>query len=434
MLVAKLWPLGESLMKTFNLAYQPTKTDYFLVLLLIFLSGSEVFTTGRQSEPLLIIILICIIPRMVLLWRDLEIWTFLAISLSLTLIVLSQTFFLDYVLISTPFGFLVKLMVGAGIIGTVKFFRLAFVRTMVWVAILSLIFHLPSIILATIGIKLYEILTPISELVGVESSGVNMRVNIFFHNFMGDGHKFRNSGIFWEPGAFSGYLIVTLILLTTIRFDLPVPIFKLWQRILVVTLLTTLSTTGYLFLPFALFLSRLAVIEAKGDDVSRFIWVTLFVLLLVPVSSLFWQLEFLGPKIQELYARAEGNDAGWQLSRFGAVIFDLKHIQVRPFFGWSPANPELYSLFPWLERYETGNGFSGYIRKMGIAGMLIFIFSLWIGLGRVGLLKWSKTLTFSLTAQWTEFYELSIISGASLYWTGAQAQRLSLSQVRGMLE
>lgn len=381
-------------MRRLRIPYRPTGMDYLFVLLLMCFSGNLAFTTGPRQEPLLLLMGVSVLIRIVMIWRGRETRAFLWVVLSLSLVLLIQAIFLDYVMLTTPLGFLVKLTIGAGVIATVRFFRLAFVRVMVWLGVLSLVFHIPTVLAGLVGIKVYEIVGPIAELVGAQPDGVNLRVNILLHNFMGGEAAFRNAGIFWEPGAFSGYLVAALVLLASIRLDLPPPIFKRWRTCLVVAVLSTLSTTGYLLLPFALFVSRLIVIEARRDFVNRFLWVVLFLLLLIPVSGFLLQLDFLGPKIQELYSRGVNMEAGWQLSRFGAVLFDWEHIRQRPFFGWSQANPELYSLFPWLDRYETGNGFTGYIREIGLAGMLVFVVSFWVGLGRVGLLRWSRALIF----------------------------------------
>lgn len=56
----------------------------------------------------------------------------------------------------------------------------------------------------------------------------------------------RNSGMFWEPGAFQGFLCIAILILILTNYDIKNSFGKL--IILVVTLLTTGSTTGYIIL------------------------------------------------------------------------------------------------------------------------------------------------------------------------------------------
>lgn len=383
-------------MKRLCLAYQPTRTDYLFVLLLMCFSGNQAFITGPRQEPLLALMVLVAVLRMIKLRRGVETQTFLLVTFSYLAILLIQMISSSHVSLVTQLGFLSKLVVGAGVVSTVRFFRLAFLRVMVWLAVLSLVFHIPNVLAALVGVQVYKFLGPIADLVGADPTGVNLRVNVLLHNFMGGEGVFRNAGMFWEPGAFSGYLLLALVFLATIQSELPPLILKRWRAVLVVAELSTLSTTGYLFLPFALFTFRLVALEERRDVVNRLLWVLLFLLLLVPASTFLWQLDFVGPKIETLFARAVNQDAGWQVSRFGAVIFDWTHIQERPLFGWGQSNTALYSLFPSLEGYATGNGLTGYVRQMGAAGLLLFLVFFWTGLGRIGVTKWTRTMVFSI--------------------------------------
>lgn len=59
----------------------------------------------------------------------------------------------------------------------------------------------------------------------------------------------RNSGIFWEPGAFQGFLNIAV--LTSIEGNIKYKRLKLIT--LIITILSTMSTTGYIVLAFILF-------------------------------------------------------------------------------------------------------------------------------------------------------------------------------------
>ncbi|MDK3019096.1 hypothetical protein [Pseudodonghicola flavimaris] len=383
-------------MTRLRLRYRPSQVDYLLVLLLVAISGNQAFTTGARQDVVLLGAFLIILLRMIKLQRVLESRSFLIVVSIYLMIFLFQTLSLHYFAAVTIAGFFFKLVIGAGVIGTVRYFRLAYVRVMVWLATLSLLFHLSSVVAAAVGIRLYEVFRPLSALIGAEASGVNERINVLLHSFMGGEELYRNAGMFWEPGAFSGYLILALVLLATIATDLPAPVLRRWRAILVVTELTTLSTTGYVFLPLALMTFRIVATERTRNGLNRLAILTLLPLLLLPMALALWQLDFVGSKIVGLYERAVFQEAGWQVSRFGAVIFDWAYIQIRPLFGWGQSLATQFSLHPDLERFATGNGLTGYARQLGLCGLLVFLSGFWIGLGRLGVTGISRIFVFAI--------------------------------------
>lgn len=88
----------------------------------------------------------------------------------------------------------------------------------------------------------------------------------FFYTWGWNGVIFhRNSGVFWEPGAFQGFIILALLMLlfncdgTTIRHR------KSVLCLLVVTLLTTQSSTGYILLVLVLLTQWRRIQNILGD-------------------------------------------------------------------------------------------------------------------------------------------------------------------------
>ena len=198
---------------------------------------------------------------------------------------------------------------------------------------------------------------------------------------------FRNSGLFWEPGAFAGYIIATIMLFTD-RLRV------LWYKyrrefiILSLTLLTTMSTTGYIV--FALFAIYMLVRLSSGRF-GILIAISSSVVLLFVFIYLFNNISFLGEKIEkELTITERITEEDADPSRSGSIIFDLQYIVSSPIFGNGLSNDTRFRFH--LGTYDEdqldgfGNGFSGAIASMGALFMLAYLLS--IGLNRTLHAKW----------------------------------------------
>jgi hypothetical protein len=142
---------------------------------------------------------------------------------------------------------------------------------------------------------------------------------IIIYNFHEVLAEFRNSGPFWEPGAFAIFIIIALI------FNL-INDKTLWSKkniTLSITLLTTLSTTGFI----AFFVLIMAYYFATGDILKNIILLAT----LLPIGiSLYFSLEFLSAKIEDNIAIADNDKS----SRFGSGLADIKDWANSPIIGW----------------------------------------------------------------------------------------------------
>ncbi len=353
--------------------------DYLIVFWCINLSGNLAFISAGRQEPLLVLTALALMVRLIshsLLTNK----AILAIAVFNAVIFTYQTIQTEFFAGVTIAGFYVRLVIAAATVATVSAFRFIYVRLMVWTVLLSLIFYVPAVMLGMVGVDIADIFRPLAKIMGAESQGVNERINILVHNFMSGEHKFRNSGIFWEPGAFSGYLTLALILLATIHNKLPQKIVTRWAAILTLGICTTLSTTGIICLPLAWMTFKIFKFE-EGKDVRKEVqWIPVVLLIMIPVGLYVWNLEHVGPKIIELYERAVQKEAGWELSRIGSVIFDWEYIRANPLFGWGQNNTTQFSLHDGFTDFRLGNGFTGYIRQLGLLGMGLLIISTYAGL------------------------------------------------------
>ena len=98
----------------------------------------------------------------------------------------------------------------------------------------------------------------------------------------------RNSGPFWEPGAFQGYIWIAVLLLLFNVDEERIKHRKFVFALLIITLLTTQSTTGYvlLVLAFVLFNKRiLQLLEIKSMNTKTTVIILVFLIGLVFLST-----------------------------------------------------------------------------------------------------------------------------------------------------
>ena len=213
---------------------------------------------------------------------------------------------------------------------------------------------------------------------------------------------FRNSGMFWEPGAFAGYILATLLLF----IDHPKQLwtdFKWQSVILIVSLLTTASTTGYI--TFAVLL-LFVILKWGAKGYAKYLVYLIAVLLIVGSVIAFNKLEFLGQKIQrELLLTERQTDSDVNLSRSGSIIFDMQYIISHPVFGNGLSGLTRFRFHLGVYDEEDlegfGNGFSGCIASMGLLFMLTYLIS--IGLNKTLGAKWMVILIVILLLQ-GEYY------------------------------
>lgn len=173
---------------------------------------------------------------------------------------------------------------------------------------------------------------------------------------------YRNCGIFWEPGAFAGYLILAMLFLF-----LYLPKDQSGRKmksgvLLMITLGSTLSTTG--FIAFFCFTVAYIVIRFKGRIVAMSAMLIIVLGLTIPV---FYNVDFMSDKISREIEVVDNSNRYWQITRYGSLIADLEYIREKPVFGWGNSYEAInYDL---SMKSGMGNGFSDFILKNGLFGL-----------------------------------------------------------------
>lgn len=266
--------------------------------------------------------------------------------------------------IPATLGFLLKLCAALLLVRFVPNSSNLYVTVMVMLSVVSMTFFIPNLLA---GFALRE---------AMAWAALNYRpevVHIGIHNFHLAEEAYRNSGMFWEPGAFAGYLLLAIILEVARQTSADGRI-RLNRTLVVlgVTLFSTQSSTGYI----ALAVFSVGVVAANYG-VRHFGRLSLAGALLTTIAAVgFVQLPFLSEKVLHQYEMASGGRIGYEITRFGNARYDWNFIVRRPISGWS-ATPETRgstdSDIGDLASAQ-GNGLTGFAVRFGLVGLLCYVY------------------------------------------------------------
>jgi len=269
-----------------------------------------------------------------------------------------KTFFGEYLRIA--FAILALSILGE------RFFKL-FIKFVYVFAIISLCFYIPSLLIK--GFAPFMINNVASHTLAPfvnndEGLYVN-RENIILYNF-GQSELHRNAGFYWEPGSHGGFLLIALFLNL---FYMKETFFSKYNKVFLITILTTLSTTTYLAVFFII------LVYMKDFLLRRPVIAILLLLALTGCSVLLYsKLEFLNKKIEKQIEYSNKGVPGE--SRFNSFLADMKILREHPVIG-TGRNIEMkfgkdyYNLNAKATHRNNGLGV-----LMGTYG--IFFFGLWL--------------------------------------------------------
>jgi hypothetical protein len=203
----------------------------------------------------------------------------------------------------------------------------------------------------------------------------------------------RNMGMFWEPGAFGGYILLGLFFL--LKKNQPKRQWRVFT-ILVLTLLSTQSTTAYV--SFAVLVAY-GVFSGYFDASLRrtgpriFLRGLIIILVTVPMIITIRDASFLTEKIYWQVAEAQANTYESRINRIGNFLYDLQWVSERPYVGWSATHATRIKYDSEVEDLVKGqgNGLSGFAVKFGIIGLLVFLWAIFSSLRKSG-----ESISFSV--------------------------------------
>lgn len=197
------------------------------------------------------------------------------------------------------------------------FFRIIYV-----LAVISLLFYIPSILSsAFFNFFAHDVSSIFQSPFAAENEFYSVKPNILiycFHEALGE--SARNSGPFWEPGAFALFLDIAILLRLIQRKQL----FEPKLILLYIVVITTFSTAGVTTL-LILLISFYMI--GKTHLRLRYFFAAIFV---IAGYYVFMNVEFLGAKTNDNIRLAQSTTS----SRFGSALADLRDFSESPFIGW----------------------------------------------------------------------------------------------------
>lgn len=327
------------------------RINYFWVFLLLFFSGNPIsFVNGIEYFRLALSV--CLFAY-TFIDKKTQYFTPSAKLFfgSVCMIFLLQVYHLSYFSYPAAVNILSKWFLGLFVIRKVGMnFRITYLKVMYFISIMSFIGMSFSIIGYYPGVSVNE----------------DKYLTIFFHNIHNTSNiSTRNSGMFWEPGAFQGYLImVPMLFIDNLSL--------LWKRykrhciVLLIALLSTFSTTGYI--AFAIIMMYYVTMKLK----NKFARILLVPMLTAALLFAYINIDFLGNKIDKQIERATSGSV--TVDRLGSAILDWHYIKKNPITGNGLADVTRYEDHLMYKELIGGfsNGFTDVIAKFGIIFIVLY--------------------------------------------------------------
>lgn len=330
--------------------------EYILIIVLLIFSGNPVSRLMGKYAVFITaaFIFIALYPK---IKKDFYA-AFISIGAGLMLIFISQNYILGFVSWPGALNYISIFLLGGLILYVLgENFPYKFFNVVSYISVISLFFY------------------PIFNLLNLHPQGLlwgNERYTYIIYTYVEE-HHFRNCGMFWEPGAFAGVLVLCIAFNIN---NLPV----LWKKhkfkvaAIVLALVSTQSTTGYIIF---FFIGTYFLFFFVRDKTIAF---TLLPVLFVIAVIVYTNATFLQKKVESQSESSLTLDKGeFSNNRFGSLIFDMHYIKKHPIIGNGfhestryADNPELIQLIQMGANLANANGFSNYMACLGIPFMFFY--------------------------------------------------------------
>lgn len=351
----------------YKLSKQQLKLNYFLIFLLVAYSGINFFFGDRYMLVGILIVTTIFIIKKIKIDEFALIFVGIFILLFILQTIDSKTFSFN-----SQIGFIIRILTGYFIIKIIgKNFLKYYVNLIIIFSLISFVFYIPILISPSFEQILINKVAPNFAYYDRSKENYPGSPQFIIYTINTQRHHTiipRNSGPFWEGGAFAGFLMVALIF----NFILSKNFFRNKKSIILTTaLLTTLSTSGYLaFVILILFF----VLKYTKHLLTKFVWIFSIVILFYIGYT---QLIFLGAKIsKQLEYSFSASPGGLERTRFVSAMLDIKVLVENPILGTGLAALD-YSSAIMKKINHRNNGITFFARKFGILIFILFFFSMY---------------------------------------------------------
>ncbi|WP_439183597.1 O-antigen ligase family protein [Carboxylicivirga taeanensis] len=333
-------------------------TDYLLVYLLVAFSGIPFFYRARVE-----VLLVCMLfPLAVFIYRRKRIDKLFIAYVVVAMVIQAGQMLKFYYLPMTSFlGLHIRLLFAYLIIRTVGTkFPAYFITLLVVSVVISWLFYFPSYI-SSFESLLTDRITPLFEHPFYKASNYKVPDNLIVYtaNTKGEaiGWLKRNSGPFWEPGAFAGFIIVALLFNVIMSKQL----LNRNGVLLMAGLITTFSTSGLVVLGLLI----TVYVYFRSNLLKRLL---LLPVLLIVFITLYNRVDFIGAKIQSKIAFTSQT----YNTRFKSGLTDLKDLTKSPFVGLGQAKETRFAGETDERTIHRNNGVTNFLATFGLVGFSLY--------------------------------------------------------------
>lgn len=318
-------------------------------ILILFIAASGV---PYLSSPALNVLLFILMSTIFYYRKKHLNMSFLLFCIMLLTITLLQALKFDFISIVTTIG-LFTMVINAYFIVKIleKKFISYYVNILYYIAIISFVFFFPFLFLPALGTFFVHSIVPLFSIFNISHS---VHETILVYN-LSHIDVFRNSGPFWEPGAFAGYLVIAFML----NFINESEIISRKNIVFLIAIFTTFSTTAFLVL--FLFFFFMYYKQVKNIPFKILTVVSLLTIAFVSYTS----LDFLGNKIEKQLIKETSKDVLYGKSRdtgrFITIIRDMKDFKGHEWIGRGVNN---------ATRFDAPSG-KVFLRSVGLTDVLV---------------------------------------------------------------
>ncbi len=356
--------------------------NYLLVVLLVALSGFPFFTAKKIYLGVGFLLAL-----VVFLHRRKKINDFYLLTiLFLVILVFLQTTYFNFfsinsqisLLIRWTFPFLVVISVG-------RKFPQYYINISYYLVLISFAFFIPSWLIPGFENFLLNKCAPFFNQSVRIGSMYEYSSNILFYTIKNDaGYEFsnffRNSGPYWEPGAFAGYTIIALLfnLISNRTF------INKRNIAFLLGIASTLSTAGFLGLSFLVCFYFLLLSENKARLVM------LAAILLLSFYS-YTNVEIFNKKITSTQTDLEKQNISGRRSRMISARVDLQDIAEYPIWGRGRSDTTRYDKTTAAWKVHRNNGVTDFAVKYGLPFWCFYFYFIYYSLKKYLLINDQKS-------------------------------------------
>jgi len=351
-----------------------SRVDYLIILFLICCSGfpTFIFTTTYSLSVLFLL------ASFYFIHTKQRVDKYFTRTIILLLVITIAHFFqFDYLALESMVSLLIIFISSYFII---KIFRMQFlfiyVRLMVIITVLSFFFYLIILLSPEITEFIITKIAPVFQVSTGTFFDHPPTILVYVFNYYDEGTGlYRNSGPFWEPGAFGGFLVIALIFNLLIERK----VFSKRSIILILGIITTFSTTSYIALSLLLFFYA----TIRTSFITKMVLIPIF---LAGILYLYDELPFLGEKIDLQYSSLSTSSVDYQQrTRFVSAMLDMYDFMEYPVWGRGKSDVTRFTGYASYagELKHRNNGLTDFLAQYGSFGFIFFFGTLLVSLSKL---------------------------------------------------